>query len=165
MSSWILFLILVDCLYLLHLTLLVFYLIYECLLGSYSSETPFCLICYFHFYVVVRLVTFPDLGEGIFCRNHPICHSSARPLPCLPELYFLGLCLMWAAWILLLCQVDYCGWSGRCDLTLVQLVARPCFVGQLASCWLARLDHDAIDYRTPGDPGANAGWLATTSSF
>ena len=31
------------------------------------------------------------------------------------------------------------------DLTLVQLVARPCFVEQLASCWLARLGHDATD--------------------
>ena len=38
---------------------------------------------------------------------------------------------MWAAWVLLLWQADYCGWSDRCGCPPVWLFARPCIVWRL----------------------------------
>ena len=38
---------------------------------------------------------------------------------------------MWAVWVLLLWQTDYCGRSGSCGWPLVWLIARPCLVQRL----------------------------------
>ena len=42
-----------------------------------SSVTSFCLTGSFSFSASGRLVTFPDLGEGAFCRRHAVCPSSS----------------------------------------------------------------------------------------
>ena len=48
-----------------------------------------------------------------------------------PELYALGEFPIWALWVLLLWQADYCGQSWRCVWLLFLLVARPCLVWRL----------------------------------
>ena len=55
-----------------------------------------------------------------------------------PELYVLGVLPMWAAWVLLLRQANYCRQSGRCSWPLVQLVLSLCFLWKLlAACGLS----------------------------
>ena len=67
----------VGCLSPLYLVLLGFYRVPS--FGIYSSVALSCLSCCFYFYVFVRLVTFPDLGEVAFCRRHPVHPSSTLP--------------------------------------------------------------------------------------
>ena len=53
---------------------------------------------------------------------------------------------MWATRVLLLCQSDCCGWSGRLGLSPVGLVALLCV--EAASCGLVGLGHEAAGYGT-----------------
>ena len=46
-------------------------------LRACSSVTSFSLIYFLNLYILVRLVTFPKLGEVAFCRRCPMCLRSA----------------------------------------------------------------------------------------
>ena len=50
------------------------------------------------------LVMFPDLREVSFGRRHPMCSRSTLLSP---ELYALGMSLMWAVWVLLVWRAEY----------------------------------------------------------
>ena len=49
---------------------------------------------------------------------------------------------MWAVWVFLLWQADYCGWPGRCGWPPVLGIARPCIVWNVpaagGSGWVMR---------------------------
>ena len=49
----------------------------------YLEHSPlvvsFCLSLCFYFYVLGRQVLFPDLGEVLLCRTHPVVPSSTVP--------------------------------------------------------------------------------------
>ena len=65
---------------------------------TYSSVSSFCLVLCVNFYVLRRSVIFPHLGEVTLCRD--VQWGPAVQCPP-PELYVLGVPLMWVAWALL----------------------------------------------------------------
>ena len=59
---------------------------------------------------------------------------------------------MWSVWVLLLCQANYCGHSGRCDWRgSVGCQALPC--AEAAGCLLAGLGHEVAVCRILRGPG------------
>lgn len=87
-------------------------------------------------------------GKVAICRRCPMHSRSALPYASQSmELYAVGVCPLWSAWVLLLWQADHYWWYSRYDWFLVQLVSRLCLVwcllatllwGQVMS-WLAMM--------------------------
>ena len=81
-------------------------------------------------------------------------HSSSSLLSDI-QIYALGLHPMWAAWVLLLLQADYCGQCGRCGCPRSDWLAGPALCGG----WWAGLVQEADGCEALWGPGVNAGPL------
>ena len=103
------------------------------LLGTCSSVTSFCLMSCL--YVSCRSVTSPSLGEGAFCRRHPM---RAALSPLLTRAVCFRVSPMRAVWVLLLWWADYRGQSSRLGPALCR------------GCWLTGLSHEVSGCRTLG---------------
>ena len=103
--------------------------------GTYSSISLFCQIICVYFYVLGRLVTFPDLGEMALCRRCPVKPSST--LPSGHQMYDLGVPPMWTVWAHPLQQVQLLWVHCRQGWPLAWLAARFCpLLWPQASWWV-----------------------------
>lgn len=117
-----------DCLSLFHLVLFLrFCLILS--IGTYPSDSPFCLTLCVSFYVLHRSATSPSLEGLAFCRKYPIIPRSVTP----PSTHtqslepgVSGLSHVWAVCALLLrLRCNCCRCTGGWDCPPAQLALSP----------------------------------------